>query len=99
MVLMFLAACMLVVWWMFRTGYRLKQQAALQRPECPDVGDVARQEQRTLDAGDAETGAGKKQQQERGGDHDQVVELECDQNDHGRQRQPEENDAYGRQRF
>jgi ABC-2 type transport system permease protein len=25
MVLMFLAACMLVVWWMFRTGYRLKQ--------------------------------------------------------------------------
>jgi len=25
MVLMFLASCLLVVWWMFRTGYRLKQ--------------------------------------------------------------------------
>ena len=25
MVLVFLSACMLVVWWMFRTGYRLKQ--------------------------------------------------------------------------
>jgi ABC-2 type transport system permease protein len=25
MVLMFLAACLLVVWWMFKTGYRLKQ--------------------------------------------------------------------------
>ncbi len=25
MVLMFLAVCLLVVWWMFRTGYRLKQ--------------------------------------------------------------------------
>ena len=25
MVLVFLAACLLVVWWMFRTGYRLKQ--------------------------------------------------------------------------
>jgi ABC-2 type transport system permease protein len=25
MVLVFLAACLLIVWWMFRTGYRLKQ--------------------------------------------------------------------------
>jgi ABC-2 type transport system permease protein len=25
MILMFLGACLLVVWWMFRTGYRLKQ--------------------------------------------------------------------------
>jgi ABC-2 type transport system permease protein len=25
MVLVFLAICLLVVWWMFRTGYRLRQ--------------------------------------------------------------------------
>jgi ABC-2 type transport system permease protein len=25
MVLMFLATCLLIVWWMFKTGYRLKQ--------------------------------------------------------------------------
>jgi ABC-2 type transport system permease protein len=25
MVLVFLAACLLIVWWMFKTGYRLKQ--------------------------------------------------------------------------
>jgi ABC-2 type transport system permease protein len=25
MVLAFLAACLLVVWWMFKTGYRLRQ--------------------------------------------------------------------------
>jgi len=25
MVLMFLATCLIIVWWMFKTGYRLKQ--------------------------------------------------------------------------
>jgi ABC-2 type transport system permease protein len=25
MVLMFLGACLVIVWWMFKTGYRLKQ--------------------------------------------------------------------------
>jgi hypothetical protein len=25
MVLLFLSACLVMVWWMFRTGYRIKQ--------------------------------------------------------------------------
>ena len=27
-VLVFLCACLLIVWWMFKTGYRLKQYAS-----------------------------------------------------------------------